>query len=175
MGTHYYDSFIVSSNRFLPSFYASPCCVENVEMLSKVQGRARVVHCSTCAVFSVARPHSHVLSPSMNLYFFRCSLLHVYPVRSLLRHRHVVHGLSCPLARLSSRLPEVGCGVLFVLLCLSLHLMTFGGKFTGLTECRKEFLDFKRPSAGICPYISSDARWRNSRQQVQFLYISDIP
>ena len=28
--------------------------------------------------------------------------------------------------------------------------MTLGGKFAGFTECRKQFLDFKRLSAGIC-------------------------
>ena len=75
------------------------------------------------------------------------------------------------------------------LLSHSLHLMTLGGKFAGITECMKQFLDFKRLSAGfpvqrvgfVCflfglfysiTYISSDARWRNSRQQVQFFYIS---
>ena len=59
--------------------------------------------------------------------------------------------MSCPLARLSSRLTEVRWGVLFVLLSHSLHLMTLGGKFAGFTECRKQFLDFKRLSAGIFP------------------------
>ena len=29
--------------------------------------------------------------------------------------------------------------------------MTLGGKFAGFTEYRKQFLDFKRLSAGICP------------------------
>ena len=29
--------------------------------------------------------------------------------------------------------------------------MTLGGTFAGFTECSKEFLDFKRLSAGICP------------------------
>ena len=65
--------------------------------------------------------------------------------------------------------------------CLSLDLMTLGGKFAGFTECRKQFLDCKRLSAGISflfdlfyssTYISSDAQRRNSREQVQFLYIS---
>ena len=32
------------------------------------------------------------------------------------------------------------------------YLMTLGGKFAGFTECRKQFLDFKCLSAGICPY-----------------------
>ena len=49
----------------------------NFERSSKVQGRARKMHCSMCAVFSVARPHSHVVSPSKYCHFFRCSLLHV--------------------------------------------------------------------------------------------------
>ena len=113
-----------------------------------------------------------------------CCMCNLY----MLRHLHVVHGLSCPLAWLSSRLTEVQWGVWFVLLSHSLHLMTLGGKFAGFTECRKQFLDFKRLSAGILPckewasFISClsfstlvhtpDTRWRNSRQQVQFLYIS---
>ena len=50
----------------------------------------------------------------------------------MLTHLHVVHGLSCPLARLSSRLTEVRWGALFDLLRHSLHLMTLGGKFAGL-------------------------------------------
>ena len=36
--------------------------------------------------------------------------------------------------------------------CHSLHLITLGGKFAGFTECRKQFIDFKRLSAGICLY-----------------------
>ena len=66
-------------------------------------------------------------------------------------HTYVVPGLSCPIARLSLRLKEVRWGVSFVLLSHSLHPMTLGGKFAGYTECRKQFLDFKRLSAGICP------------------------
>ena len=49
----------------------------NFERPSKVHGRARRVHCSMCAVFSVARPHSHVVSPSKYFHFFHCFLLHV--------------------------------------------------------------------------------------------------
>ena len=41
--------------------------------------------------------------------------------------------------------------ILFVFLSLSLHLMTLVGKFAGFTECMKQFLYFKRLSAGICP------------------------
>ena len=65
---------IMSSNRCLPYIYAR---LLNFEMSSKMQGCARRVHCSMCAVFSVARPHSHVVSLSKYCHFFRCSLLHV--------------------------------------------------------------------------------------------------
>ena len=49
----------------------------NFERSSKVQCRARRVQCSMCAVFSVAKPHSHVVSPSTYCHLFRCSFLHV--------------------------------------------------------------------------------------------------
>ena len=49
----------------------------NFERSSKVHGCERRVHCSMCAVFSVARPHTHAVSPSKYCHFFRCSLLHV--------------------------------------------------------------------------------------------------
>ena len=32
--------------------------------------------------------------------------------------------------------------------------MTLGGKFAGFTECRTQFLDFKRLSAGIYSFVS---------------------
>ena len=41
------------------------------------KGCARRVHCSMCAVFSVARSHTHVVSPSMYCHLFRCSFLHL--------------------------------------------------------------------------------------------------
>ena len=36
----------------------------NSRRSSKVQGRVRSEHCNKCAVFSVASPHTHVVSPS---------------------------------------------------------------------------------------------------------------
>ena len=36
----------------------------NSRRSSKVQGRARSEHCNKCAGFSVASPHTHVVSPS---------------------------------------------------------------------------------------------------------------
>ena len=56
----------------------------------------------------------------------------------------------------SSRLTEVQCGVLFVLLSHSLHLMTLwvGGAVAGFTKCRMQFLDFKRLSARTSRAIS---------------------
>ena len=83
--------------------------------------RARRVHCIMCAVFSVARRNSHVVSPSKYSYFCLCSLLHVNCVRSRFRHLHVVHGLSYPLARLSLRLTVTMCGVVCNILSHSLH------------------------------------------------------
>ena len=42
-------------------------------------------------------------------------------------------------------------GCLVCPLSHSLHRMTLRGEFAGFTECRKQFLDFKRLSAGIYP------------------------
>ena len=81
-----------------------------------------------------------------------CCMCNLYVDSCTLRHGHDVHGLSCYLARLSWRLTYVRWGVLFVFLSHSLHRMTLGGKFAGFTECRKQFLDIKRLSAGICLY-----------------------
>ena len=96
----------------------------NFERSSKVQGRARRVHFSTYAVFSVARP----LCFHRNIYISSaapCCLCNLYVV--CWDTLHVVNGMACPLARLSSRLTELWWGVLFVLLSHSLHLMTIGG------------------------------------------------
>ena len=46
---------------------------------SSEHGRARRVHFIMCVVFSVARPHSHVTSPSKYRHLCLCSLLHVNP------------------------------------------------------------------------------------------------
>ena len=94
---------------------------------------------TTCRLESL-EPHLHVVVS-----------IEVLPFLPLLLAACVDHGLSCPLARLSTRLTEVQWGVLFVLLSHSLHLMTLGGKFSGFTECSKQFLYSKRLSAGICP------------------------
>ena len=90
---------------------------------SNEQGCARMVYCITCGVFSVARPLSHVVSPSKSPHFCLCSLLHVNLIRSRIRHPHVVHGLSYPLARLSLRLTVTLCVVVCNLLSHSLHRM----------------------------------------------------
>ena len=102
------------------------------ERSSKVHGRARRVPCSMCAVFSVARSHSYSSKYSINKIFHRN--IAISSAVHLLRQRHIVHGLSCPLARLSSRLTEVQWCVLSVVLSHSLHLMTFRGSFQ---VCRK--------------------------------------
>ena len=61
----------------------------NLLRSSNEQGCARRVHCIMCAVFSVARPHLQVVSPSYYRHLCLCSLLHVNPVRSRFRHLHV--------------------------------------------------------------------------------------
>ena len=119
---------------------------------SNEQGSARRVHCIMCEVFSVARPHSHVASPSKYSHFCLCSLLHVNPVCSRFRHLHVVHGLSYPLARLSPRLTVTLCGVVCNLLSHSLHRMILGDNSAGFTLRRKQLWNFSLLSAGCCPY-----------------------
>ena len=70
-------------------------------------------------------------------------------VRSRFRHLHVVHGLSNPLAKLSSRLTVALCGIACSLLSHALHGITLGGKSTGFTLRKKQFLDFSLLSAGF--------------------------
>ena len=69
-----------------------------------------------------------------------CSLLHVNPVRSRFRHIHVVHGLSNPLAKLSSMLTVALSGIACSLLSHALHRLTLGGKSAGFTLRKKQFL-----------------------------------
>ena len=119
---------------------------------SNKQGRARMVHCIMCAVFSVSRPHSHLMSHSKYPHFCLCSLLHVNPVRSRFRHLHVVHGLSYPLARLSLRWTVTLCGVVCNLLSHLLRRMILGDNSTGFTQHNNQFLDLSLPSAWCCTY-----------------------
>ena len=119
---------------------------------SNEQGSARRVHCIMCAVFSVARRHSQVTSPSKYPHFCLCSLLHVNPVRSRFKHLHVVHGPSYPLAMLSLRLTVTLCGVVCNLRSHSLHRMILGENSAGYTLRKKQFLDFNILYAGCCPY-----------------------
>ena len=105
-----------------------------------------------CAVFSVAKPHSHVAFPSKYPNLCLCSLLHVYSVRSRFRHIHVVHGQSYPLARLSLRLTVTLCGVMCNHLSHLLHRMIVGENSAGFTLRKKQFRDVNLLSAGCCPY-----------------------
>ena len=108
----------------------------------------------TCAQqnSSYIKHHYHRVIKPLSSIFLRKTLLCRRTLKGHPRCR-IVQPPRCPwpLARLSSMLTEVRWGVLFVLLSNSLHLMTLGGKFAGFTECRKQFLDFKRLSAGIYP------------------------
>ena len=119
---------------------------------SNEQGSSRRVHCIMCAVFSVARPHSHVASPSKYPYICLCSMLHVNPVRSRFRHLHVVHELSYPRARISPRLTVTLCGVVCNLLSYSLHRMILGENSADFTLRKKQLRDFSLLSAGCCSY-----------------------
>ena len=97
-----------------------------------------------CSTF--ARRASFVVAPC-----FRCYLLHVYPVRSRLKHLHVVQLDLCPVARFSSMSTGLYCGWSFNLCCHSLHPTTLAGNSAGCTELGKQFLDCKRFSADLCP------------------------
>ena len=116
------------------------------------QGRAGWVHFITCAVFSVSKPHSHVVSLSKYPYLCLGSLLHVNLICSRFRQLHVVHGLSYPLDRLSRRFTVTVCGVVCNLLTHSLHRLTLGWNSAGFTLCKKQVLDFSLLSAGGFPY-----------------------
>ena len=127
-------------------------------------------------------PHSHVGSPLKYFHLFRCSLLHVTPVRTRLRHLHAVHELICPFARLSSWLTAQLCNVKFFRRCHLLQRMTFTGKSAVRTEPRKHSL-FKRLYWNLAvervgsvyflflrfhssTYMSSDVRWCGHRKPV---------
>ena len=89
-----------------------------------------------CAVFSVASELSHVVSPSKYPHFWLCSLLHVNPVCSRLRHLHVVHRLSYSFARILLRLTVTLCGVVCKLLSHSSHRMTLGELYSEKREIK---------------------------------------
>ena len=111
----------------------------------------RAVHCIMCAVFSVARAHSHVTSPSKYPHFCLCSLLHVNPVRIRFSHLHVVQRLAYPIGRLSLGLTVTLCGVVCNLRHSLTH-MSLGENSAGFILHTKQFLDFSLVSAGCCPY-----------------------
>ena len=158
---------------------------------SKVQGCARSVHCNMWDMFSVARPHSHVVSSLKYPHFILCSLLEVYPVLSLFRHLQLNQGISYPVARSTYRLTKSACAFFSSLLFHSLTRTTFAGKWTGWTLVRKLLLDFRRLLAGVCPnpkqrmglslylfgsfhsctYTSSDFRRGNFGEQIQVIYV----
>ena len=157
-----YELNMLTINSIMPSLCHQTCVFHlsthvfaiSLKLLisSNEQGRARRVHCIMCAVFSVARPHSHVVIPSKYPNFCFCSLLHVNPLRSRFRHLHVVHGLLYSLASHSLRLTVTLWCVVCNLLSHSLHRMTLAENFAGFTLRTKQFLNFSLPSAGCCPY-----------------------
>ena len=109
-------------------------------------------------MFSVARPHSHVVSPLKYPHFFLCSLLQVYPVLSLFRHLQLSQGLSCPVARSSYRLIKPACAFSssVVVYPLPWPLLVAGVRCSSLWSTSQ----LLRPSGqqcshsgGVCPQI----------------------
>ena len=100
----------------------------NLRRSSNVHGCVKREHRNICAVFSSSSPNAHVVSPMKYSHFVLCSLLQVYPMRSLFRHRHVSQGLSYHLVGSSFRLTMPNRDLSLDLLCHSLHRMTFVGK-----------------------------------------------
>ena len=90
-----------------------------------VGGEYRVIHIN---VFFVSCPHAHVVYPLKWPHFFLCSLLQVYPVRSLFGHGHVSQRLSYSLAGSSFNLTMPNRNLSLDLLCHSLHRTTFAEK-----------------------------------------------
>ena len=77
-------------------------------------------------------------------------MLHITPVRNLLRHLQVVHWLVRPLAMLSVRLALQLC----VFVCSKILYLAnhFWMESAGRTLLRKQILDFKWPSVGYWLY-----------------------
>ena len=139
---HHTDFFHLSAHRF-PRLL-------NIRRLSRVQGCVMSVHCNICPVFSVASPHSYVVSQLYYPPFFLCYLLQeVYPVRRAFRHIHVSQGLPCTLAKSFGRCVIPSCDLWRRLIYHALHPTTLEGKCNGCTLVRKHFLDFRRLMAGM--------------------------
>ena len=68
--------------RFHCSVHLYPISL-NFRMSSKVQGCVKIEHRNIYAVLSASSPHAHVVYPLKYPHFFICSLLQVYPVRSV--------------------------------------------------------------------------------------------
>ena len=100
----------------------------NLRRSSNVQGCVKREHRNICAVFYSSSPHAHVVSPLKYPHFFLCSLLQVYPVRSLFRHRHMSQRLLYPLAGSSFMMTMRNRDLSLVLLCHSLHRTICAGK-----------------------------------------------
>ena len=85
-----------------------------------MQGCDKRKHRTMCAVFSAASLHAHIVSPLNWPHLFLCSLLQMYLMQILFRHRYVSQGVSYPLAgtSLKTTMPK----------CDFISISTFGGK-----------------------------------------------
>ena len=114
--------------------------------MSRAVQEGCIASCVRCSLLPDRTHKSYLLrSTAISV----CSLLHVKPVRSRFRHLHVVHGLSNPLAKLSSMLTVALCDIACSLLSHALHRITLGGKSAGFTLRKKQFLDSSLLSAGF--------------------------
>ena len=109
-GTRGSSSF-VSSNCIIPFVYTSSDILLNFRRSSQVQGCVSNGHYTICLMDLGVCPHLHVMSPLKYFHLLCFSLLHVTPVRNLLRHLHTVQGQVIQFARHSSRLIEQVCDV----------------------------------------------------------------
>ena len=99
------------------------------------------VHRNICTVFSAPSPQAHVMSPLKYHHFFLCSLLQVYPMRSLFRHRHVIQGYHTTWLVHHSNCPcQIATYHLTSFICHSLHRTTFIGKYDSFTLVMSPFL-----------------------------------
>ena len=119
---------IVSSNSPLPLFCIFVSYIIELKKVIQCAGMCQEEHRNICAVFSLSSSHTHVVSPLKYPHLFLCSLLQVYPVRSLFVHRHVRQGLLYPLAGSSFKLTMPNRDLSLDLLSHSLHRTTFAGK-----------------------------------------------
>ena len=103
--------------------------------MSRAVQEGCIASCVRCSLLPDRTHKSYLLRYYRHLCL--CSLVHVNPMISRFRYLHVVHGLSNPLAKLSSMLTMALCGIACSLLSHALHRITLGGKSAGFTTTQE--------------------------------------